>query len=72
MNESLVCSLRPLALKPNFFIVGTKDSKLQIINLLTGQTEKKLSVGTTPIVEIVLLERSCKGESPLVLSCMPK
>ena len=50
MNDTLVCSLRPLALKPNFFIVGTKDSKLQIINIITGETHKKLSVGTAPVL----------------------
>jgi hypothetical protein len=36
MNDSLVCSLRPFALKSNYFMVGTKDGRIQIINCLTG------------------------------------
>lgn len=36
VNESLVCSLRPFALRSNYFLIGTKDGRLQIINCLTG------------------------------------
>jgi hypothetical protein len=36
MNESLVCSLRPFSLKSNYFMVGTKDGRIQTINCLTG------------------------------------
>ena len=34
--DSLVCSLRPLVLKPNFVMVGTKDSRVLLVNLLSG------------------------------------
>jgi hypothetical protein len=54
MNESLVCSLRPFALRSNYFMVGTKDGRVQIINCLTGETLRKLSVATTPVVELLL------------------
>lgn len=54
MNDSLVCSLRPFALRGNYFMVGTKDGRIQIINCLTGETLRKLSVATTPVVEILL------------------
>lgn len=54
MNDFLVCSLRTFALKSNYFMVGTKEGKIQIINCLTGETIRKIAVGTSPVVEMVL------------------
>lgn len=53
-------------------MVGTKDGRIQIINCLTGETLRKLSVATTPVVEILLFERENKSEVPIVISCAPK
>lgn len=64
--------MRTLALKGNYFLVGTKDGRVQLINMLTGETLRKLSVGTAAVVELVLFERENKPDSPLILSCMPR
>jgi hypothetical protein len=50
MNNSLVCTLRSFSLKSNFFIAGTKEGKLQIINMMTGECVKKLAVGSGSII----------------------
>ncbi len=72
MNDFLVCSLRTFALKSNYFMVGTKEGKIQIINCLTGETVRKIAVGTSPIVELLLFERENKNDCPIVLSCLAK
>jgi len=31
-------------------MVGTKDGKMQMINCLTGETVRRMAIGSTPIV----------------------
>lgn len=64
--------MRSLVLKTNYFAVGTKDGRLHLINLLTGETIRKLSVGTTSLVELFLFERENKSDKPIALSCLSK
>ena len=64
--------MRPLSFRSSHIVEGTKDGRLQLINCFTGETVRKLSIGTTAVAEVLVLERENKPENPLVVSCVAK
>jgi hypothetical protein len=54
LNNALVCSLRCLELKSGLCVLGTKEGKIQVFNVNTGETVKKLAVSGSSIIEVLL------------------
>ncbi len=55
VNCGLVCSLREVTLEPNLIVVGNKEGKIFIVNLRTGEIERKFTVGKSSVIEMVLI-----------------
>ena len=51
---------------------GTRDGKLKIFNIVTGDIEKTYAVNENSVIELFLVEREMKSESPIALSCSAK
>lgn len=56
-------------------VAGTKDGKIKLWNLNTGETERQMTVNLGPVVEVLMIEPTKKGAGNLdftVLSCSNK
>ena len=51
----MVCSLREVYLEPNLIIAGNKEGKILIVNVKTGEVERRFTVGKSSVIEMVVV-----------------
>ena len=71
-NASLICSLQASLLRPDTVVAVTRDGKVKAFNLTRGELEKTFTVNENSLIELGVIEREMKPNSPLVLTCSSK
>lgn len=78
-NNAMVCSLNSSQLRSDLIVTGTKDGRIKLWNIATGELEKSLVANNGAIIELVVVERESKPSTcciyvdhPIVLSCSSK
>lgn len=49
-NNSLICSIEPSILIPDMIVASTRDGKIKIYNISTGELEKVYTVNENSII----------------------
>lgn len=57
MNDKILCCMNTSILRPDLVMGGTKDGKLKIFNIYSGNIEKTYAINENSIIEMFMVER---------------